>query len=110
MQIASKDINLVCLDMISNLVEKLGDPSPVASGQSSTTSDFAFTLELACQLCHQTQPAKIDEATVKTLYSLSQAAAADIKIIIEGVLIETGKDASDPFNQFMKSAPFKADD
>ena len=50
-QIASKEINLVCLDMISNLVEKLGGPGLPEGDQGSMTSDYAFTLELACQLC-----------------------------------------------------------
>ena len=54
-QVTSKELNGVCLEIISSLVKLLGLPaSEKENGKSSSefsTSDYAFTLELSCQLC-----------------------------------------------------------
>ena len=51
-QVTSKELNSVCLELISGLVEQLGSPDESKEGDERqtefSTSDYAFTLELAC--------------------------------------------------------------
>ena len=46
-QVTSKELNSICLDLVSDLIELLGEPDSKRSSEFSI-SDYAFTLELAC--------------------------------------------------------------